>query len=119
MGYLWDFIKCFGIAFVVLFGLNLIFEDIHAKDPWIYWGVWIVACIQTVISWADRHKKDKRKAAVEEAQYQWAMGKPQQQAPQQRTEPEIERANGALQVVVGGSLLALAVMGIVFRITGH
>ena len=136
MGYLWDFIKCFGIALVVVGGLNLIFEDIHAKDPWIYWGIWIVACIKTVDCWAGRHKRDKRRAAIEEAEYQRATGKPQQQAPQQRTEPEVERANGELQVkvgsaagtnkigfVIGGSLLALlvlalSVVGIVFSITG-
>ena len=44
--------------------LNMVFGDIHAKDPWIYWRVWIVGLVVLVSKWYDRNRRDKMKRLI-------------------------------------------------------
>ena len=74
MGYIWDLVKWQLGAFLVLFLLNLMFnEDFSQSRPFIYWGVWVVALIGAVCSWSERYDRNKKRRTVEEHQYQQAI----------------------------------------------
>jgi O-antigen/teichoic acid export membrane protein len=73
MGYIWDIIVCFVGVVVVLVILNLIFGDIHAKDSWIYWGVWIAGFVGLFSKWYDRNRRGKMKRVILEDQYNQAV----------------------------------------------
>ena len=75
MGYVWDTVVCLVGCFAVLLLLNMVFGDIHAKDPWIYWGIWIVGIVALISKWYDRSRRDKMKRVILEDQYNQAVNR--------------------------------------------
>ena len=96
MGYLWDIIKAFLAAVLILtIAYWITGENWSETDPFWYWTIWAISLLGAIGGFVQRYEKNRRRRIIENNEYEQASAATKRRKPPpEESTPRSPRTRG-------------------------